>query len=62
MITVTLNTAGKRTTSYITKEVDRKVSLNGKLKTKISVKEAKELIKDKEVYYEGFNFKTYKID
>lgn len=62
MTTVTLNTAGKRTTAYITKEVDRKVSLNGKLKTKISVKEANSLIKHKESYCEGINFKTYKID
>lgn len=62
MKTITINTAGKRATAYTTEDVSIKVSLNGKRKTNISVKEAKELIKDKEVYHDGVNYKTYKIN
>lgn len=57
MKTITINTAGKRATAYIS---ERNNLVRGGFKnTKISVKESKKLVKDKDTYYEGVNYKTY---
>lgn len=62
MKTVTLNFSGQRTTAYINEDVSTSISLNGKKKTKISVKDANVLIKNLSIYHEGALYKTYKIE
>lgn len=61
MKTLTINTAGKRSTAYTTEEVSIYLSLRGVKRTNISIKEAKILIKGLPISLEGANFKTYKL-
>jgi hypothetical protein len=62
MKTLTINTAGKKSNAYFTEDVKTSVSLNGKLKTKVSIKEAKKILINLPIYCQGVNYKTYKIN
>lgn len=61
MKTVTINTAGKRKSAYITTEVPTSLNLSGRVRESISVKKANELIGNLPIYHSGVNYKTYKI-
>lgn len=65
MKTLTINTAGKRANAYISQPSSKTyedIKRGNMSKEAISVKEAKKLISNKSVYFEGANFKTYRID